>query len=81
MLLTLPSVSLRSFGSVRENQTFIDVAVPEAAASGGKKGLSVGAIVAICVSAFLASKLFLGTLCYCRWKKMNSTCEVKLSGS
>lgn len=46
---------------------------------GGKK-LSVGAIVAICISAFAISKIFLFLIWYYRRKKMRSNCEVKLSG-
>ena len=54
---------------------------PQSSMSGaGRKALSVGAIVAICVCAFAVSKIFLGTLCYLRWKKMHTECEVKLSG-
>ncbi|XP_024366699.1 receptor-like serine/threonine-protein kinase At1g78530 [Physcomitrium patens] len=41
--------------------------------------LSVGAIVAICLSAFLVSKITLFSIWYCRRRKKRE-CEVKLSG-
>lgn len=53
---------------------------PKASSRAGKKALTVGAIVAICISAFALSKILLGTLCFLRWKKMHTECEVKLSG-
>ena len=53
---------------------------PQSSSEAGKKALSVGAIVAICICAFALSKAFLGTLCFLRWRKMHTECEVKLSG-
>lgn len=42
--------------------------------------LSIGAILSICICVFVLSKIFLGTLCYRKWVKQHSTCEIKLSG-
>ncbi|XP_024392016.1 receptor-like serine/threonine-protein kinase At1g78530 [Physcomitrium patens] len=70
----------RDCGRVRSLVDFGDGPLPESSSRSSKKALSVGAIVAICVCAFALSKVILGTLCYLRWKKMHTTCEIKLSG-
>lgn len=59
---------------------FSTAPAPKSSSGAGKKALTVGAIVAICISAFALSKILLGTLCFLRWKKMHTECEVKLSG-
>lgn len=45
-----------------------------------KGKLNVGVILTICICAFVASKIFIGTLCYWRWKRQHRICEIKLSG-
>ncbi|CAK9258536.1 unnamed protein product [Sphagnum jensenii] len=45
-----------------------------------KGKLNVGVILTICICAFVASKIFIGTLCYWRWKRQHQICEIKLSG-
>ncbi|KAG0626164.1 hypothetical protein M758_2G107600 [Ceratodon purpureus] len=70
-------------GDCRRVRSLVDIGeaiAPQSSSEAGKKALSVGAIVAICICAFALSKAFLGTLCFLRWKKMHTECEVKLSG-
>jgi hypothetical protein len=45
-----------------------------------KGKLNLGVILTICICAFVASKIFIGTLCYWRWKRKHRICEIKLSG-
>ncbi|CAM6014314.1 unnamed protein product [Sphagnum balticum] len=45
-----------------------------------KGKLNLGVILTICICAFVASKIFIGTLCYWRWKRQHRICEIKLSG-
>lgn len=62
------------------NEISPDVAAHATTKGDGEKKLSVGEIVAICISAFAISKIFLFLIWYYRRKKMRSNCEVKLSG-
>jgi hypothetical protein len=45
-----------------------------------KGKLNLWVILTICICAFVASKIFIGTLCYWRWKRQHRICEIKLSG-
>ncbi|KAG0578749.1 hypothetical protein KC19_4G047100 [Ceratodon purpureus] len=53
---------------------------PAGASEAPAKQLSVGEIVAICISAFVVSKITLFSIWYCRRRKIRSHYEVKLSG-
>ncbi|KAH7285599.1 hypothetical protein KP509_33G036200 [Ceratopteris richardii] len=44
------------------------------------KAFSLGVIIALCIIAFLATKILLGVLLYWRWVRTHRFCEISVSG-